>query len=134
MPADPGATRRRRRIGPAVRAVLTAAALVTAHHLLDGSAPGSFSESPTTSTKPGRRTRRQDHDRGEPICDARVRALESQSATRVPELMPIRHLGDSDRFDCALSGFAQSCADQNERDFEALKAARRSGRIRAQRL
>jgi hypothetical protein len=63
-----------------------------------------------------------------------VRVLESQSATRVPELMPTRHLGDSGRFDCALSGFAQSCADQNERDFEALGAACRSGRIRPERL
>ncbi|WP_405477776.1 hypothetical protein [Streptomyces sp. NBC_00009] len=36
-----------------LRAVLTAAALVTAHHLLDGSAPGSFSESPTTSNDTG---------------------------------------------------------------------------------
>jgi hypothetical protein len=61
MPADPGATRRRRHIGPGrraavaavLRAVLTAAALVTAHHLLDGSAPGSFSESPTTSNDSG---------------------------------------------------------------------------------
>ncbi|MFH9067342.1 DUF2252 domain-containing protein [Streptomyces coeruleorubidus] len=41
------------------------------------------------------------------------------------------YLGGSDRFDRALTEFAQSYADQNERDFAALEAARRSGRIRA---
>ncbi|MBC7268162.1 MAG: DUF2252 domain-containing protein, partial [Streptomyces sp.] len=41
------------------------------------------------------------------------------------------YLGGSDRFDRALTEFAQSYADQNERDFEALGAAYRSGRIRA---
>ncbi|MDG9710125.1 DUF2252 domain-containing protein [Streptomyces sp. DH10] len=44
------------------------------------------------------------------------------------------YLGGSDRFDRALSEFAQSYADQNERDFAALEAARRSGRIRAEPL
>jgi uncharacterized protein (DUF2252 family) len=44
------------------------------------------------------------------------------------------YLGGSDRFDRALTGFAQSYADQNERDLEALEAACRSGRIKAERL
>ncbi|MGI5197297.1 DUF2252 domain-containing protein [Streptomyces sp. CA-288835] len=44
------------------------------------------------------------------------------------------YLGGSDRFDRALTRFAQSYADQNERDAEALEAACRSGRIRAERL
>ncbi|UUU33788.1 DUF2252 domain-containing protein [Streptomyces sp. CA-210063] len=44
------------------------------------------------------------------------------------------YLGGGDRFDRALAEFAQSYADQNERDFEALEAARRSGRITAERL
>ncbi|MBE8472306.1 DUF2252 domain-containing protein [Streptomyces justiciae] len=44
------------------------------------------------------------------------------------------YLGAGDRFDRALTEFAQSYADQNERDFAALEAARRSGRIRAERL
>ncbi|MFK4101038.1 DUF2252 domain-containing protein [Streptomyces sp. NPDC019531] len=44
------------------------------------------------------------------------------------------YLGGSDRFDRALTEFAQSYADQNERDFGALGAACRSGRIRAERL
>jgi uncharacterized protein (DUF2252 family) len=39
------------------------------------------------------------------------------------------YLGGSDRFDRALTGFAQSYADRNERDFKALGAAARSGRI-----
>ncbi|CAL9288494.1 DUF2252 domain-containing protein [Streptomyces olindensis] len=40
------------------------------------------------------------------------------------------YLGGGDRFDRALTSFAQSYADRNERDFEALGAAARSGRIR----
>ncbi|GHB48281.1 hypothetical protein GCM10010377_43960 [Streptomyces viridiviolaceus] len=44
------------------------------------------------------------------------------------------YLGGGDRFDRALTEFAQSYADQNERDHEALQAASRSGRIRAERL
>ncbi|MFJ4979376.1 DUF2252 domain-containing protein [Streptomyces coeruleorubidus] len=44
------------------------------------------------------------------------------------------YLGGSDRFDRALTEFAQSYADQNERDYEALEAARRAGQIRAERL
>jgi uncharacterized protein (DUF2252 family) len=40
------------------------------------------------------------------------------------------YLGGSNRFDRALVGFAQAYANQNERDFEALGAAARSGRIR----
>ncbi|MEV4679955.1 DUF2252 domain-containing protein [Streptomyces kurssanovii] len=43
------------------------------------------------------------------------------------------YLGGSDRFDRALAEFAQSYADQNERDHEALEAACRSGRITAER-
>ncbi|MFE7168125.1 DUF2252 domain-containing protein [Streptomyces sp. NPDC057616] len=39
------------------------------------------------------------------------------------------YLGGSDRFDRALTEFAQSYADLNERDFEALAAASRSGRV-----
>ncbi|MGY6021975.1 DUF2252 domain-containing protein [Streptomyces spinosirectus] len=39
------------------------------------------------------------------------------------------YLGGSDRFDRALTEFAQSYADLNERDFEALAAAAGSGRV-----
>ncbi|MFF7179156.1 DUF2252 family protein [Streptomyces sp. NPDC008121] len=41
------------------------------------------------------------------------------------------YLGKSDRFERALTDFAQSYADRNERDFEALQAAVRSGRVTA---
>ncbi|MFF7308009.1 DUF2252 family protein [Streptomyces sp. NPDC008137] len=39
------------------------------------------------------------------------------------------YLGGGDKFDRALASFAQAYADQNERDFAALGAAARSGRI-----
>lgn len=41
------------------------------------------------------------------------------------------YLGGSARFDRALTGFAQSYADRNERDYEELRAAARSGRVTA---
>ena len=41
------------------------------------------------------------------------------------------YVGGGDRFERALAEFAQSYADQNERDYEALRAACRSGRITA---
>jgi uncharacterized protein (DUF2252 family) len=41
------------------------------------------------------------------------------------------YLGGGDRFDRALTVFAQAYADQNERDFEALGEAVRSGRVHA---
>ena len=42
------------------------------------------------------------------------------------------YLGTSDAFDRALAAFAEAYADQNERDFAALKAAADSGRIEVQ--
>ncbi|MFC8358355.1 DUF2252 domain-containing protein [Streptomyces griseorubiginosus] len=44
------------------------------------------------------------------------------------------YLGSGNRFDHALTGYAQAYADQNERDFEALGAAVRSGRVQAETL
>ncbi|MCL7425633.1 DUF2252 domain-containing protein [Streptomyces sp. YS415] len=44
------------------------------------------------------------------------------------------YLGKSDRFERALTDFAQSYADQNERDFETLVAAVHSGRVTARAL
>jgi hypothetical protein len=44
------------------------------------------------------------------------------------------YLGGSERFDRALAEFAQAYADRNERDFEALGAAARAGRVRAESL
>jgi hypothetical protein len=42
------------------------------------------------------------------------------------------YLGAGDVFDRALASFAEAYADQNERDYEALGAAVRSGRIAAE--
>lgn len=42
------------------------------------------------------------------------------------------YLGSSDRFDRALARFAESYADQNERDYAALKDAVREGRLTAE--
>jgi uncharacterized protein (DUF2252 family) len=42
------------------------------------------------------------------------------------------YLGNSDLFDQALADFASAYADQNERDFQALTAAAKSGRIKAE--
>ena len=39
------------------------------------------------------------------------------------------YLGNGSTFDRAIADFAETYADQNERDFEALKAAQASGRI-----
>ena len=42
------------------------------------------------------------------------------------------YLGKSETFDQALATFAEAYADQNDRDYDALKAAADSGRITAQ--
>jgi uncharacterized protein (DUF2252 family) len=42
------------------------------------------------------------------------------------------YLGTNDVFDRALSAFAEAYANQNERDYEALKQAAQSGRIKAE--
>ncbi len=42
------------------------------------------------------------------------------------------YLGTSDTFDRAIATLASACADQNERDYDALKAAVASGRITAE--
>jgi uncharacterized protein (DUF2252 family) len=42
------------------------------------------------------------------------------------------YLGNGDSFDRALVAFSKACADQNERDYQALEAAVDSGRIEAQ--
>ncbi len=42
------------------------------------------------------------------------------------------YLGTSDTFDRALAVFAETYADQNERDYAALTEAAASGRIEAQ--
>jgi hypothetical protein len=42
------------------------------------------------------------------------------------------YLGTNDVFDRALSAFAEAYANQNERDYDALKQAANSGRIKAE--
>jgi hypothetical protein len=42
------------------------------------------------------------------------------------------YLGAGDVFDDALGAFAETYADQNERDYAALQEAAASGRIKAQ--
>jgi hypothetical protein len=42
------------------------------------------------------------------------------------------YLGRSDTFDNAIADFAETYADQNERDYDALAAAVASGRAEAQ--
>ena len=42
------------------------------------------------------------------------------------------YLGTSDVFDRAMAAFAETYADQNERDYEALKAAADSGRVKVE--
>ena len=42
------------------------------------------------------------------------------------------YLGGSDALDRALAAFAETYADQNDRDYDALKAAVESGRVKAE--
>jgi hypothetical protein len=42
------------------------------------------------------------------------------------------YLGTSSTFDDALARFAETYADQNERDYAALEEAAETGRVRAQ--
>ena len=42
------------------------------------------------------------------------------------------YLGTSDVFDRAMAAFAEAYADQNERDYDALKQAVDSGRVKAE--
>ena len=39
------------------------------------------------------------------------------------------YLGNSDKFDHAIADFAETYADQNERDYAALQAAVKDGRV-----
>ncbi|MGW2491891.1 DUF2252 domain-containing protein [Streptomyces sp. NPDC001606] len=62
------------------------------------------------------------------LCGASLARAHARSGDPV---VLAAYLGGSDRFDRALTGFAQAYADQNERDHKALRAAVRKGRIRA---
>jgi Uncharacterized protein conserved in bacteria (DUF2252) len=41
------------------------------------------------------------------------------------------YLGNSDAFDRAIASFSETYADQNDRDYDALKAAVKADRVKA---
>ncbi|MFF3491763.1 DUF2252 domain-containing protein [Streptomyces sp. NPDC002795] len=59
-------------------------------------------------------------------CGATLARAHARSGDRISIAA---YLGRSDRFDQALARFAETYADQNERDHEALAAAARDGRV-----
>jgi len=60
------------------------------------------------------------------ICGATLAHAHARGGDRIAIAA---YLGKGDTFDRALAAFAESYADQNERDYEALKAAAAAGRI-----
>jgi len=63
------------------------------------------------------------------VCGATLARAHARSGDRIAIAS---YLGTSDAFDRAIADFASAYADQNERDYEALVAAVRSGRLEAQ--
>ncbi|WP_306317401.1 MULTISPECIES: DUF2252 domain-containing protein [unclassified Streptomyces] len=62
-------------------------------------------------------------------CGATLARAHARSGDRIAIAA---YLGRSDRFDRALARFAESYADQNERDHQALAAAARDGRVKVE--
>jgi Uncharacterized protein conserved in bacteria (DUF2252) len=60
-------------------------------------------------------------------------ALASAHARSADRIQLAAYLGRSDRFDRAIGRFAESYADQVERDYAALVRAAKSGRIPVER-
>ncbi len=60
------------------------------------------------------------------ICGTTLAHAHARSGDRIAIAA---YLGKSDTFDKAIAGFAETYADQNERDYEALKAAADAGKI-----
>ena len=60
------------------------------------------------------------------------RALAQAHARSGDAIAIASYLGAGDRFDRALASFAEAYADQNERDYDALKEAVSSGRVAAE--
>jgi uncharacterized protein (DUF2252 family) len=60
------------------------------------------------------------------ICGTTLAHAHARSGDRIAIAS---YLGKSDTFDKAIAGFAETYADQNERDYEALKAAADAGKI-----
>jgi uncharacterized protein (DUF2252 family) len=63
------------------------------------------------------------------LCALTLARAHARSGDRVAMAA---YLGNSDTFEKALAKFAESYADQNERDYEAFAAACKSGRIHAE--
>ena len=63
------------------------------------------------------------------ICGATLARAHARSGDRIAIAS---YLGTSDVFDRAIADFSVAYADQNERDYEALVAAVKSGRLEAQ--
>ena len=63
------------------------------------------------------------------ICGATLARAHARSGDRIAIAS---YVGTSDTFDRAIADFSSSYADQNERDYESLVAAVRSGRLEAQ--
>ncbi len=62
------------------------------------------------------------------ICGMTLAHAHARSGDRIAIAA---YLGKSDAFDLAMAEFAETYADQNERDYEALRAAVADGRIEA---
>ncbi|HEX7244325.1 MAG TPA: DUF2252 domain-containing protein [Solirubrobacterales bacterium] len=60
------------------------------------------------------------------ICGTTLAHAHARSGDRIAIAA---YLGKSDKFDVAMAAFAEAYADQNERDYEALKAAAAEGRV-----
>jgi predicted alpha/beta hydrolase len=60
------------------------------------------------------------------ICGTTLAHAHARSGDRIAIAS---YLGKSGTFDEAMSSFAESYADQNQRDYEALRAAAADGRI-----
>jgi uncharacterized protein (DUF2252 family) len=64
------------------------------------------------------------------LCSSTLARAHARSGDRVAIAS---YLGSGDTFDVAIAEFAEAYADQNERDYDALVEAERSGRVTAQR-
>ncbi|HEY3999836.1 MAG TPA: DUF2252 domain-containing protein [Candidatus Xenobia bacterium] len=65
------------------------------------------------------------------LCGQALARAHARAGGRAAELSG--YLGKRDSFDRAVLAFAKACADQYERDYEALKAAWKAGRIKVER-
>jgi len=63
------------------------------------------------------------------MCAAALARAHARSGDRIAIAS---YLGTSDTFDRAIADFSAAYADQNERDYQALVDAVKSGRLKAQ--